>query len=301
MCILAVATAGSQFTRDTLEDMFHANSDGGGWAYAKNGKIYFSKGYTNVNKFIKAVMKLPVDVERMVHCRIGTHGGITKELTHPFPVSRDYRVMERLNGTMSSGYILAHNGILSNFSPASNHSDTEELVRCLANVRCDLMGEDLREMINTLVKGSRVAILNTSGKINRYGTGWTFDNGIWYSNTLFKYSTRKYYNYSAWDEWDEWDGYYNSYKNSTPASKSSSIPSIDELVPLAEGEVVKITDTKKAYLNGCDGSYMLDKKTNKLYGHYKGALYSTRYERCPWCNWSTCSYDCPFRKSGDGA
>lgn len=295
MCILAVATAGSQFTRNTLEDMFYANSDGAGWAYAKNGKIYYSKGYTSANKFIKAVLKLPTDVERMVHCRIGTHGGITKELTHPFPVSRDYRRMEMLSGTLSSGYILAHNGILNNFKPDKNHSDTEELVRCLANIKCDIMGEDMRDIINTLISGSRVAILNTDGQINRYGTGWSFDDGIWYSNTLFKYTGayRYYYDYDD----DDWDGYYNNYKNYN-ATKKDTMPNIESLEPIAEGEIIKITDTKKAYMNATDGAYLVDTKTNKLYGHYKGALYTTRYELCELYNCAMCEYNCPFKNGG---
>lgn len=301
MCILAIANAGVEFSRDTLEAMFYANSDGAGWAYAKNNKIYYSKGYTSVNKFIKAVQKLPLNVERMVHCRIGTHGGITQGLTHPFPVSRDYTVMERLNGTMSSGYILAHNGILNNFKPDAKHSDTEELVRCLANLKCDIMGEDMRDIIDALVVGSRVAILNTDGKINRYGTGWSFDSGIWYSNTHFKYymgGARSRYTAYGWDDWDEWDGYYNNYKTYTSEKKSDTLPAIEALVPLSAGEVIKIPRLKRAYINQTDGSYLMDEKTDKLYGHYKGGIYTTDYSVCNYYGCALCDYNCPFKDDG---
>ena len=297
MCILAIANAGAEFPRETLEDMFYANSDGAGWAYARNGLIYYSKGYTDVNKFVKAVQKLPLNVDRMVHCRIGTHGGITKALTHPFPVSTDYEVMERLSGTMSRGYILAHNGILSNFTPDKSHSDTEELVRCLANIKCDIMGEDMRDIINALIKGSRVAILNTDGKINRYGTGWTQDGGIWFSNTYFKNTYKRYY--SAWDD-DEWDGYYNNYKTYTSPSPSTSVkdslPALESLTPIQEGEVVRIKRTKSAYINTTYGAYLVDEKTDKLYGQYKGAIYTTDYEICNYYGCQTCDYKCPFRE-----
>ena len=299
MCVLAIANAGAEFTRDTLSAMFYANDDGAGWAYAKDGKIYFSKGYTNVNKFIKAVLKLPVDCERMVHCRIATHGGISKPLTHPFPVSRDYRKMEMLNGVLSSGYILAHNGILSNFSPAQNHSDTEELVRCLANVKCDLMGEDMREIINTLIAGSRVAILNTDGKINRYGTGWTQIDGIWFSNTNFKYYMNNYctraYN---WDDWDDWDTYNGRTYSAYTKSADDKLPAIDDLYPLPEGEVFMNIKTKKAYQNKVGGAYLVDYESCKLYGSYRGTLWTTDFKLCEDYNCGACDYDCPFKKGG---
>lgn len=313
MCVLAVATKGAVFSRDVLNAMFYANDDGAGWCYAKNGKIYFSKGYTNVNKFIKAVQKLPTDCERMVHCRIATHGGISKALTHPFPISRDYAKMEMLSGVLSSGYILAHNGILSNFSPAKDHSDTEELVRCLANIKCDIMGDDMRDVINALISGSRVAILNTDGKINRYGTGWTQIDGIWFSNTHFKYYTQSYY----YDDWDEYySGYYKNYSGchsssagvgtaSAPASApASTLPDIGGLMELPEGEVVKVTDTKTAYLNMTEGAYLVDYSTGKMYGQYKGTLCTTKYEVCTQYNCMTCGYKCPIKdydEAGGGA
>lgn len=303
MCVLAVATKGAEFSRDTLSAMFYANSDGAGWAYAKDGKIYFSKGYTNVNKFIKAVQKLPSDVERMVHCRIATHGGVSKPLTHPFPISRDYAKMEMLNGVLSNGYILAHNGILSNFTPPSNHSDTEELVRCLANCKSDIMDEGMREIINMLIDGSRVAILNTDGKINRYGTGWTQIDGIWFSNTHFTYYKGRY----TWDEYDEWDAwYYRAYKNyssvKTPENKKEkaveALPNANALVDLPSGEVVKVLETKVAYLNEVDGSYMVDYSNGKIYGMYKGSVIPTKYEVCMHWKCAECDYKCPFRNEG---
>lgn len=294
MCVLAVATAGAQFSRDTLNAMFYANDDGAGWAYAKDGKIYFSKGYTNVNKFIKAVQKLPLDCERMVHCRIATHGGVCRELTHPFPVSRDYAKMEMLSGVLSSGYILAHNGILSNFTPESkNHSDTEELVRCLANVKSDIMSEDMRDIINTLIAGSRVAILNTDGKINRYGTGWTQRDGIWFSNRHFEYYTSAYYyNYYYGDDYAYGDYYGTNYRNySTP-----SIPSIADLDELPEGMVVKTPYNKTAYITKTDGIYLVDWETGKLYGQYRGAITTTTYEACTGYDCEHCDYKCPLKE-----
>ena len=294
MCVLAVASKGAVFSRDVLNAMFYANDDGAGWAYAKDGKIYFSKGYTNVNKFIKAVQKLPTDVERMVHCRIATHGGVCKALTHPFPISTDYGKMEMLNGVLSRGYILAHNGILSNFNPPKGHSDTEELVRCLANIKSDIMGDDMRDIINALVSGSRVAILNTDGKINRYGTGWTQIGGIWFSNTHFKYYTQTYY----YEDWYDDDYYgYRDYRPTT-STDADDVPTVASLVDLPDGEVVKNLDTKTAYINQTPGSYLVNYATRKLYGCYKGTLYTTHFEVCDSYDCALCGYKCPFKDGG---
>lgn len=297
MCILATALKGAEFSTEVLQAMFYANDDGAGWAYAKDGKIYYSKGYTNVNKFVKAVQKLPKDVERMVHCRIATHGGVTKPLTHPFPITRDYAKMEMLSGVLSSGYILGHNGILSNFIPTDkSHSDTEELVRCLANVKTDIMSEEYRDIIDILIKGSRVAILNTNGEIKRYGTGWTYDNGIYFSNTTWKYYKYKY----ACDYEDDWGGYYNNYsryydeKYTYPTTPRT--PNRTELVDVLAGEVIKMPISKRAYINATDGSYLVDRKTKKLYGAYKDTIWSTDHQVCDCVNCDRCTYNCPMRE-----
>ena len=300
MCILAVASAGATFSRDTLKRMWYANDDGAGWAYAKDGKIYYAKGYTNANKFIKAVLKLPIDCERMVHCRIATHGGVTKGLTHPFPISRDYTRLEMLSGTLSHGYILAHNGILNNFKPDKNHSDTEELARCLANIKCDIMGEDMRDIINTLVIGSRVAILNTDGRINRYGSGWTERGGIWYSNMHFDHYG-SYYAYYYGDAWDDYYAYCNgkSTATQTATQTESRLPELDELIPLPAGEIIRNKSREYAYINATDGSYLYDPQTHRLYGQYRGEVCTSDYDVCDCMNCQTCEYNCPIAGGGD--
>mgnify|MGYP003287643206 CR=1 FL=1 len=205
--------------------------------------------------------------------------------------------MEQLSGVMSKGYILAHNGILSNFLPTdSRHSDTEELVRCLANLKCDIMGEDLREIIDLLIDGSRVAILNTNGTIKRYGSGWTLIDGIYYSNTYFRYSSysrsySRYYDY--YDEYDEYDAYNSAYY-----SPEDTTPKTEELDELMAGEIVKHESKKEAYMNVTDGSYYVDRKTKKLYGAYKGSPYDTKYVVCDCLECMTCDYKCPYRESG---
>ena len=291
MCILATASAGAIFPRETLERMFKVNPDGAGWAYAKDGKIYYAKGYSKVNKFVKAIEKLPADVERMVHCRIATHGGVCPALTHPFPVCKSYERMEALTGVMSHGYILAHNGILTNFRPEKNHSDTEELARCLASVGGDIMREELRGMINALVDGSRVAILNTDGKINRYGTGWVEENGIWYSNGTYKpYAYTYGYNYGYYGDWYDDGDYYSAYE------EREKLPALGDLDLLEEGAVCVNETNNRAFLNATSGSYLVDKKTGNLYGQYKGAIHSTPYKECRRANCVGCDIDCPLMK-----
>ena len=296
MCILAIASAGVAFPRDTLNDMFRANPDGAGWAYAKDGKIYYAKGYTSANKFIKAIQKLPTDVERMIHCRIATHGGISKGLTHPFPLTGSYGEMERLSGTLSRGYVLAHNGVLSNFTTIANHSDTEELVKALYNTKCDIMREDMRPLINAVVSGSRVAILNTDGKINRYGTGWTQCEGLWVSNTYYKHSRASKtsalpYSY-GWDD-DGW-----SYSGGWYSSSRASMPKLEELTPIEAGEVIKRPYEHTAYINAFDGSYYVDERTGKVYGAYNGVTYNSTYAVCDMINCNVCTYKCPLKEEG---
>ena len=74
------------------------------------------------------------------------------------------------------------------------------------------------------------------------------------------------------------------------------LPHIDDLDLLEDGAVFVNESNKHAFLNDTEGSYLIDKKTGKLYGQYKGAIYSTPYKECRRANCVGCDIDCPLMK-----
>ncbi len=84
------------------------NRDGFGYAYSVDGKVVFEKGFTEkqlTTEFVDMYFALPFP--KAIHFRLATHGGVTGELTHPFPLKRGVPLV--LKGNADS--VLFHNGV----------------------------------------------------------------------------------------------------------------------------------------------------------------------------------------------
>ena len=59
MCIIAAKAKGVAMPDDqTIENMWYGNSDGAGFMYAENGKVYIRKGFMEYSQFRKALDEL---------------------------------------------------------------------------------------------------------------------------------------------------------------------------------------------------------------------------------------------------
>lgn len=193
MCIAIVAKAGMQVPDDALTNGWISNSDGGGFAYCKDGKVFFQKGFMKLKEFMvayKEASEANKDSPFLVHFRIRSMGSKDEANTHPYPFKYG---------------VIIHNGTISGTTARYNEgpSDTKLFV--------DKFGEHLsydfvvanKYDLNNALDGSKFAMLYNDGRyaiINEQAGKW--DGDVWYSNHSYcnyKSNVTPLVDYSEWD------------------------------------------------------------------------------------------------------
>ena len=222
MCVIAYKPKNLAFPEEKiLENCFWNNSDGAGFMYAYKGNVHFQKGYQTFKSFMNALNKARAvtgdNVPYVMHFRIATQG-YEKTMTHPFPLSSNMKKLKKLHGDCNIG--IAHNGILDITSDGSRqYSDTMKFITDYLSLIIRkyswFKDERTKMLIERLIEGSRLSILDKNGHCELMGEGWEQDdNGIWYSNHSW---AREPYEWGGatvapshthWDE--DWydDGFY---------------------------------------------------------------------------------------------
>lgn len=116
MCIIAAKVKGLELPNEArINSMWEANSDGAGlMVYSKQNGLEIFKGYMTLMSFKDALYRIDrmlnlKDCDVVMHFRRGTHGGISKGLTHPFTVTDDLCDMKELYN--KAEIAVAHNGV----------------------------------------------------------------------------------------------------------------------------------------------------------------------------------------------
>lgn len=187
MCVIAISPKGSkQPSRDELFAMWNKNPHGAGYMFSRKGKVTIHKGFMNFKDFIRSVRSenFTSDDPVVYHFRISTQGGINPQMTHPFPLSSDFKKLSALDLISDVG--IAHNGIIpiTTTSLVSQYSDTalfiSHYMTHIIRSEKDLKNEYVIDMLQELTH-SKLAIL--TGKGNIYTVGQFFkENGILVSN-----------------------------------------------------------------------------------------------------------------------
>jgi hypothetical protein len=212
MCVIIGVPEG--IARPDDETLFAAekqNSHGGSiaWIGDHKGKkqVFWKKGIT-----AKEIIELlPQSGPYVIHFRIATRGGQAKELCHPFPIAPG--VSLNLSGHANS--VLFHNGTWHNFReiimrhaerpfPQGPWSDTRGLAYMAWK-----FGHDFMEMPD-----EKVCILTTDNFYIFKQEAWTIENGVYFSNTIFRnkskgYTTRVYD--AKTGKWDDETSPYAGY------------------------------------------------------------------------------------------
>ena len=221
MCIIAYKPLNVAFPEEyILQNCFENNDDGAGFMYTFNGEVHIHKGYETFEKFMAALNKARAitgdKVPYVMHFRIATQG-YEKCMTHPFPLSSKMENLKRLHYKCSIG--VAHNGILDITSDgAKTYSDTMKFITdYLSNIIQSYdwhKNKRTKKLIEYLIDGSRLAILDAHSHCELMGKGWEEDKGIYYSNHTWAYKKYVYTGGTAgfsgsWNRvwWD--DGYYD--------------------------------------------------------------------------------------------
>ena len=169
-----------------LKNCWDNNPDMGGFMYAYKNKVYIKKGYKTwetFNEALKNVRKVIGDkVPYVCHFRISTQGYDTS-CCQPFPLSENMNRLKKQKTDCNIG--IAHNGILAITSDgAKYYSDTMKFITdYLANIiRSYDWFKDKRtnKLIENLIDGSRLAILDKNGHCEHMGKGWIEDYGCFF-------------------------------------------------------------------------------------------------------------------------
>lgn len=232
MCIIAYKPAGAAMpSKKQFKTMFRHNPDGAGFMYTDSGRVQIIKGLMTYSAFQNELAKVrhKIDSPFIFHFRIATHGGISQEMTQPFPLSGRRSKLRALRQTADVG--IAHNGIIMMCNDARKMSDTAQFISqymtriCTGAQPFDNINLDIIESCID----SKMCILESNGDVHILGHGWVQDGALMFSNSSYleysKKTARKaakndyYYAPYSWDMFgdssDYCDGYCNTckYKN----------------------------------------------------------------------------------------
>jgi len=207
LCIIAIKPAGIKMpTEATIKNMWHNNSDGAGFMYAKASTVYVEKGFMKLKNFKAALKKLEktidvVNTPLVLHFRITTHGGTSPGNTHPFPVSEKLPLLQMTKS--KAPLAVAHNGIINIKPSKEDISDTMEYILTqlapLYQLKKDFYKHEAgKKLIYNAIR-SKMAFLDGEGRIETVGDFIEAD-GVLYSNTSYKARTL----YHKWDFWEKY-------------------------------------------------------------------------------------------------
>lgn len=195
MCIIVVKPAGQRFPAwKTLKRCFEENPDGSGIMWNDNeGKVHIKKGfmtYAEFRKALKGVKQTITDDNAVVmHFRIKTHGEVSKECCHPFPLAGKLDMLRELECVSDFG--IAHNGVITNMVTNNKKSDTMDYIINVLYPMYKLAGENwtsdkyVRNVIERTLGYSRLAIIDGTGDCTMIGS-FIEDDGCFYSNSSYK-------------------------------------------------------------------------------------------------------------------
>ena len=216
MCIAIAKPIGVDVPNDDiLTNCFNNNPDGAGFAFNHNNEVIIRKGYMKLKDFLDAFHKYDKKFNFknrgvLIHTRITTHGGTNPQMCHPFPINSDEGALKKIE--YCSPFAIVHNGIISLTSGEATKkkdmSDTaifvQKYLTKIAKNKNWFNNKANIELIEELID-SKMAVLNGNGKIIMT-SGFTEDNGIFYSNSSYKENRyKKVYN------WDRYDDYSYDY------------------------------------------------------------------------------------------
>lgn len=240
MCIIVAKGKNLKMpSKEILERCFNVNSDGAGYMYVKNGKVYINKGFMDFNSFYKSIEKLGkiYDLEKhaiVMHFRISTGGNVDGGNCHPYPITSNEEHLRRKHFVTDLG--MCHNGTISHYSGGYLSkdilNDTQKFIKNFVSVIKDMDANFLHnrramELIEDIA-GSKLCFLDSDEKIHLVGK-FIKDNGIYYSNSgyldYYSYPMRQYTRtnsgYYKWesgfyDDFDDdnlYNGTYSDYYN----------------------------------------------------------------------------------------
>lgn len=238
MCVIIVKEKGQKLIeKETLRKCFNHNPDGAGIAWTigspENPKpISIEKGFMKFDDLWDYIVKLGFkykdpelkDLGMIIHCRITTHGLTNKSNTHPFPLSENEEDLCAIS-LRHQPKAIAHNGIVSSVTvlKTGKLNDTMEFIKTQL-FPISQLNKDWNKFPKVLkaleeIIGSKLAILNIDGTIDRVGAFTQHTDGLWYSNMHWEWKKQTgtwrknsndttIYSSNYWRDYYGYDDYY---------------------------------------------------------------------------------------------
>lgn len=239
---------------ETLRYCWLANPDGAGFAMEtenKNHKFVIRKGFMSFEAFEKAYNKYNLASYKgrlFLHFRIATHGGICAGNTHPFPITKDIKMLQHCN--VLANNVLMHNGVLPIDPENKQISDTMELARRLFAIGNPAEGLNL---IDGFIGTNKLALLTPQKTILK--GDWKEIDGVYFSNL-------------SWQPLTDYDyGYDNSYFWGCVPTKAERKLIKRGVCPECTGYCT--TEDGYAYCEDCGAYYDLTQEMKKGAKHDK--------------------------------
>ena len=184
-----------------ISNCFTNNNDGAGFAYiTPDRKVHVEKGFMTEEAFIEAYNTIPV-YPHVVHFRIATSGDVSPEMTHPYRIEKDSKLVLAEEGDTS---VLFHNGVIFDYKTLMlNMVTTRQLAMPkgpINDTRVAAMMMSIEEMggedVLSILSGKFVVVRPTG--ITTWGT-FTDVNGVAFSNDGYKRAVQVY-NYQNYNK-----------------------------------------------------------------------------------------------------
>lgn len=262
MCVIVHKERGKDLpSSEVIEKCFRRNPDGSGILLHRKGTktIEIHKGFMKVDDFKEALKDLNVckDDDLVMHFRITTSGGTSKENCHPFPISSSVDDLKALRINVSKAFV--HNGVLGKGDEKLKISDTQCFVRDVMSrdeVSNHLENEEVQKVIEKMAESQRFFVADAEKDVfKRFGT-WYEDGGLWFSNLSWRAYSNSWYGESLCSGYSS--KYYGStystndaWKNTLPYSGKSysKVPDINTILcPYCDKEMELMMEGTNAYL-----------------------------------------------------
>lgn len=245
MCLIAVLKAGTDKYSDLIIEGIKkasvSNTDGIGYAFKRakdNSKIYISKGYNDVDAFIKLYKskKLTDIDEVIIHLRIGNKGAVNEDMNHPFVLSNEEELI-LTNGGLTELPVVAHNGTFTEFAIYnSKFSDTYFFIKDFMSIPefQELLKRDIatfKKIFKSILGTNKLAFIFPGNQELITIGEYIEDEGYLFSNKSYK--EIKYRNVGGFEEWDDYADYMSVHRQNNwgnrERAESSSVPELKGL------------------------------------------------------------------------
>ncbi len=264
MCIIAAKPANTPMpSAERIRNMWLSNPDGAGFMYAEDGRVRIEKGFMTLEAFNARLEELATvtDLTRhsfVMHFRITTHGGTKPENCHPFPVSDNMGMLQKLKTSARVG--IAHNGIISITTRSREISDTMEYIASqmapLSRVCPEFYkNKDAMLMIKNAID-SKMAIMDSAGNLYTIGA-FNTNEGVEYSNYSYEDYYKGYRGGSfrcyGWDADDMEDDYWErvSYSGGKYGKTPKALPARKETLKAPAPSDKKAQTGEPILMHGC--------------------------------------------------